>query len=141
MRISRTIATLTAGTLATGALIATTATPANAAGVSFNYSHNYRNNYSIAAVVDGVEVSWVDWNRDTNGPYAGDTLCVQDAEADGKYITGYLDTGRKISTKGSHAPTDSCKPGNIKEDVKHWIRMCVTWKGAHACSRKYTVYS
>ncbi len=142
MRLAARLGTLAAtGGMLAGTLLIGGASPANAAGVTFE-SFSYGNGREIIARVNGAYAGTTEWTQDpsSNGT-PGDYLCATDDGSDGYYMTAKLSTGRSVSTSGKPAPSRACKGGDLTEDRTYKMKLCVTKSGSTVCSKEYEVTS
>ncbi|WP_149824754.1 hypothetical protein [Streptomyces tailanensis] len=83
------------------------------------------------------------WARDPGdlGSATGDTLIANDQLADGYGIEARLDTGRVATTRGHESPYTDRVTGDLREDVTHYITVCVVQGSFSKCFGTHAVKS
>ncbi|WP_433544529.1 hypothetical protein ACQPZG_05020 (plasmid) [Streptomyces sp. CA-294286] len=87
------------------------------------------------------EAGQSEWWQDPSGSYTGDTLVASDQLADGYGIEAHLSTGRVATTRGQNSPYVARVTGNLPEDRKYQMRVCVVKGSWSKCSAKVDVSS
>ena len=84
-----------------------------------------------------------EWFQDPSDYYPGDTLSATDFSSDGYGIEAHLTTSpqRIATTRGHAAQYTDMVSGNLPEDTKYYMYVCVV-KGTYSnCSNSIAVYS
>ena len=143
-----------AGLLALGAVAATQATAqADDGKPKLSYVLRQQSVQSPYTGVDiyygGVYAGTGIWSQNPGGDIngdgktdPGDALIAYDGAGDGLGVEARLETGRVASTRGHGAPYWSAwKTGNLGEDSKHSMKVCVVKGDWESCLSAVTVYA
>lgn len=118
-----------------------------AVGVKFSYGTlNYGPVISAERTAIDDYMGDAEWFQDPSEYYTGDTIAAADYSADGYGIEAYLVSTsgtllRTATTRGHSSIYIDYASGNLPENTKYFMYMCVVQGSYSNCSNSVAVYS